>query len=91
MSADDIKNFANSDEAKRTSERIRARGSEPTAEDLAEIPPLTSEQLARMRRVKEPVTIRLDSDILAWLKSQPGPYQTRVNQILRYHMEHSTK
>lgn len=91
MSENDIRNYAQSESAKADSARIHARGLEPTPEDLEEIPALTEEQLARMHRVKEPITIRLDSDILAWLKSQPGPYQTRVNSILRYHMEHSAK
>jgi len=32
---------------------------------------------------KEPVTIRLDADILAWLKAQGPGYQTRINALLR--------
>lgn len=91
MSESDIRNYANSSEAKAAAARIRARGSEPTAEDFAEIPELTEEELASMRRVKEPVTMRLDADILEWLKSQSGPYQTRINNILRHYMEHASK
>ena len=33
-------------------------------------------------RSKEVVTIRLDADLLEWLRRQPG-YQTRINAILR--------
>ena len=36
---------------------------------------------------KTPVTMRLDDDVLAWLKSQKGAYQTRVNAMLRKWME----
>jgi uncharacterized protein (DUF4415 family) len=35
------------------------------------------------RPIKEPVTIRLDADVLAWLKSQGSGYQTRINYLLR--------
>jgi uncharacterized protein (DUF4415 family) len=35
---------------------------------------------------KETVTIRLDADLLAWLRQEPG-YQTRINAILRTYMK----
>jgi uncharacterized protein (DUF4415 family) len=35
------------------------------------------------RPIKEPVTIRLDADILAWLKSAGPGYQTKINGLLR--------
>jgi len=35
------------------------------------------------RPIKEPVTMRLDADVLAWLKSQGRGYQTRINYLLR--------
>jgi len=35
------------------------------------------------RPVKKPVTVRLDADIVAWLKSQGDGYQTRLNKLLR--------
>jgi uncharacterized protein (DUF4415 family) len=31
---------------------------------------------------KQTVTIRLDADLLGWLRRQPG-YQTRINAVLR--------
>jgi uncharacterized protein (DUF4415 family) len=37
-------------------------------------------------RRKEVVTIRLDADLLDWLRRQPG-YQTRINAILRSYMK----
>ena len=36
---------------------------------------------------KQPVTIRLDSDVLEWFKSQGQGYQTRINQLLRRYMD----
>ena len=36
---------------------------------------------------KQAVTIRLDSDVLTWFKSQGKGYQTRINQLLRRYME----
>lgn len=38
------------------------------------------------RPTKRPVTMRLDADLLAWLKAQGKGYQTRVNQLLRAQM-----
>lgn len=35
------------------------------------------------RPIKEPVTLRLDADVLAWLRSEGPGYQTRVNALLR--------
>ena len=37
-------------------------------------------------RAKQTVTIRLDSDLLGWLRQQKG-YQTRINAVLRTYME----
>jgi len=37
-------------------------------------------------RRKEVVTLRLDADLLDWLRQQPG-YQTRINAILRSYMK----
>ena len=36
---------------------------------------------------KQQLTIRLDADVLAWLKSHGRGYQTRINRILRSAME----
>jgi uncharacterized protein (DUF4415 family) len=35
------------------------------------------------RPTKKPVTIRVDADVLAWLKRQGRGYQTRINKLLR--------
>jgi len=38
------------------------------------------------RPVKQAVSLRLDADVLAWLKKDGDGYQTRVNQMLRERM-----
>jgi uncharacterized protein (DUF4415 family) len=60
--------------------------------DLADMPELTEAQLAEMRPathyrpIKQQITARVDSDVLAWLKSQGKGYQSRINTILRREM-----
>lgn len=39
-----------------------------------------------MPQPKETITIRLDADLLEWLRRQKG-YQTRINAVLRTYME----
>jgi uncharacterized protein (DUF4415 family) len=39
------------------------------------------------RPIKKSLTIRLDADVLAWLKSRGKGYQTRLNGMLRAAME----
>jgi len=43
------------------------------------------------RPTKKPVTMRLDSDVIAWLKADGRAYQTKANWILRHAMLHSTR
>jgi uncharacterized protein (DUF4415 family) len=33
--------------------------------------------------VKQQLTVRLDADVVAWLRQQGKGYQTRLNQMLR--------
>jgi len=80
----DIRAYINSPKFQADAERSRARGPEPTAKDLEEIPALTDAQLSSMYRpIKSPVTVRLDADVLSWLKSKGGRYQTHMNAALR--------
>ena len=39
------------------------------------------------RPIKKSLTIRLDADVLAWLKGRGRGYQTRINRLLRAEME----
>ena len=45
------------------------------------------------RPVKQPVTIRLDADVLAWFKEHAasGGYQTEINRVLRRHVADAEK
>jgi len=36
---------------------------------------------------KQPVTLRIDEDVLVWFKAQGRGYQTRINKLLRHYME----
>ncbi len=38
------------------------------------------------RPIKQPIALRLDADVIAWLKSQGAGYQSRINEILRREM-----
>ena len=58
--------------------------------DTSEIPELDDHFFlnAEVRvPAKQPVTMRLDADVLEWFKSQGQGYQTRINQLLRKYME----
>ena len=60
--------------------------------DYSDIPPLTADFWKNAvrnpfyRPNKTHTTVRVDSDVLAWLKSQGKGYQTRLNAILRQAM-----
>ena len=58
--------------------------------DTSDIPEL-DEEFFRTADVrvppKQPVTLRLDADVLIWFKSQGKGYQTRINKLLRSYME----
>ena len=43
------------------------------------------------RPTKKPVTMRLDSDVIAWLKADGRGYQTKANWLLRHAMLHFGK
>ena len=58
--------------------------------DTSDIPELDDAffQHAELRLPpKQPVTLRLDADVLAWFKAGGQGYQTRINQLLRRYME----
>jgi len=61
--------------------------------DLTEMPEVIDWAGAEMgkfyRPPKKPVTMRLDTDVVDWLKSYGRGYQTRANQLLRHAMVNS--
>ena len=60
-------------------------------EDAPEVTPkMFAEAIAyRAKPVtsKQRVTLRLDADVLSWFKAQGKGYQTRINALLRAHMD----
>ena len=40
------------------------------------------------RPVKKQLTVRIDADVLEWLKADGSGYQSRLNKILREAMRH---
>ncbi len=57
--------------------------------DLPELPPGAWKNAVSgkwYRPVKQAVSIRLDADVLAWLKAKGRGYQTKVNGLLRERM-----
>ena len=57
--------------------------------DLPELPPGAWKNAVQgrfYRPVKQAVSLRLDADIVAWLKKPGRGYQTRANRILRERM-----
>src|SRR3546814_17693663 len=46
----------------------------------------TAERGRVYKPIKQPVTARLDDDVLAWLKSKGKGYQARMNATLRREM-----
>ena len=59
--------------------------------DYSDLPPLDESFFVKATEAwppaKQQLTIRLDADILRWLKANGRGYQTRINRILRAAME----
>lgn len=65
--------------------------------DVSDIAPLTAEFFDTAvrnpfyRPVKRSTTVRIDADVLGWLKAQGPGYQTRINALLRKAMLDKSK
>ncbi len=74
-------------------ERIKAMNDKDI--DYSDIPPLREDFFKEATwwkpAEKKTVTVRLDSDVLDWLKSSGKGYQTRLNKLLRAVMESQKK
>lgn len=59
--------------------------------DFSDIPELTADFWRRAKVVRPPqklaLSVRLDSDVLQWLRKQGRGYQSLMNAILRSYME----
>ncbi|MCC6134829.1 MAG: BrnA antitoxin family protein [Candidatus Contendobacter sp.] len=71
-------------------EELEALKSMPDEEiDYSDIPATTAEQWqgAEVGRfyhpAKEPLTLRIDADVIAWFKAQGKDYQDHINALLR--------
>jgi uncharacterized protein (DUF4415 family) len=69
---------------------LKALAALPDSEiDYSDIPPLTDEFWKHAvknpfyKPTKQATTVRVDADVLLWLKGQGKGYQTRINAILR--------
>jgi uncharacterized protein (DUF4415 family) len=75
--------------AKRKRELAKLAAQPDSMIDLSEIPEATDEFWQRAvrnpfyRPVKKQITLRLDADVIAWLRKQGKGYQTRANALLR--------
>ena len=75
--------------AKHKRELVKLAAQPDGAIDLSDIPELTDEFFKNAvrnpfyRPVKKQITMRLDSDVIAWLKRAGPGYQTRANDLLR--------
>ena len=60
-----------------------------SAIDFSDLPATSSKDWQAAERgkfyrpIKQQLTVRVDADVLAWLKSQGDGYQSRLNDILR--------
>ncbi len=77
---------------------IEALKNMPESEiDTSDLPVLPPEKWANAvvgkfyRPIKRPIALRLDADIIDWLKAQGAGYQSRINGILRREMVEDTK
>jgi uncharacterized protein (DUF4415 family) len=62
--------------------------------DIPELPPNAWKDAIRgrfYRPLKQAISMRLDADVVAWLKKRGKGYQTRANNILRQRMLDETK
>jgi len=78
--------------AKRQQQALDRLAARPESEiDYSDIPPLDKSFLKKATTawppVKKQLTIRVDADVLNWLRAQGKGYQTRINRILRVVME----
>jgi len=70
--------------------QVAALASQPDAKiDYSDIPPLKDRFWKNAipnpfyRPIKHQLTVRLDADVIAWLRDQGKGYQTRINALLR--------
>jgi uncharacterized protein (DUF4415 family) len=69
---------------------VRLRDDEINTSDIPEVKDWSRAVVGKFYRpLKAPVTLRVDADVLDWLKSEGPGYQTRINNVLRAAMLYS--
>ena len=70
--------------------KLAALAKRPDSEiDFTDIPPISEELWQNairnpyFRPVKQQLTVRLDADLIAWLRQDGKGYQTRLNRLVR--------
>lgn len=75
---------ANKKQAREIAALTALKDREIDLSDLPEVTDWTGAVVGKFYRpIKKPVTVRLDADVIAWLKKQGKGYQTRINALLR--------
>jgi uncharacterized protein (DUF4415 family) len=94
MSSEDIKNRKLTEKQRRVLRNVAARqaAGDDSNINFDDIPRLTKAQLASLVRAREvrrkvPVSVRLDSRVIDWLRSKGSGHLTRINDILTRLME----
>jgi uncharacterized protein (DUF4415 family) len=94
MRSEDIRSRPWTEKEKRAARRAAVSQAAGDDSDInfKDIPHLTAEQLARMVRLRDvkrkvAVSVRLDPEVLDWLKSKGEGHLTRINDILMNLME----
>jgi len=68
--------------------QLRALDGTPDTTDIPEAPAQNWDQARRFYKVrKEAISIRIDADVLDWLRGKHARYQVEINRILREKME----
>jgi uncharacterized protein (DUF4415 family) len=95
MRSEDIKNKQWSERERQTLRRLAKRQAvgDESRINFEDIPRLTNDQLANMVRLRDArprkvaVSVRLDAQVLNWLKAKGEGHLTRINDILTNLME----
>lgn len=67
-----------------TAERVAELRKNIDFSDIPEIKDFSQGHLRNWKPAKKPISIRIDLDNLAWLKSYGDKYQQRLNDVLRW-------
>ncbi|MGB7762040.1 MAG: BrnA antitoxin family protein [Bryobacteraceae bacterium] len=94
MRSEDIGNRQWTEKERQALRRVAGRqAADDSHINLEDIPRLTDEQLANMVRLRDArppkvaVSVRLDAQVLDWLRSKGEGHLTRINDILANLME----